>query len=66
MVPFHGFEDGLNYSGETWFAFDGFKLPANASGEWSSSLAELEKKKAKTRTKGRSGWKKRYNPIVSR
>ena len=48
------------------FALDGFKLPSNASGEWSSPLAESEKKKAKIETKGRSGWKKRYNPTVSR
>ena len=44
------------------FALDGFKLPSNASGEWSSPLAESEKKKAKIETKGRSGWEKEIQP----
>jgi len=41
----------LNLLGGTMFALDGCKLPANASKEWSGTLAELRKKKEKIETK---------------
>ena len=41
----------MNLLGGTMFALDGCKLPSNASKEWSGTLAELRKKKAKIETK---------------
>ena len=41
----------MNLLGGTMFALDGCKLPSNASKEWSGTVAELRKKKAKIETK---------------
>jgi len=41
----------MNLLGGTFFALDGVKLPSNASKEWSGTVAELRKKKAKIETK---------------
>jgi len=41
----------INLLGGTRFALEGCKLPANASKEWSGTLAELHRKKAKIETK---------------
>jgi transposase len=41
----------MNRLGGTMFALDGCKLPSNASKEWSGTIAELRKKKAKIETK---------------
>jgi transposase len=42
----------MNLLGGTMFALDGCKLPANASKEWSGTLAELRKKKRADRNQG--------------
>ncbi len=41
----------MNLLGGTMFALDGCKLPSNASKEWSGTVAELRRKKAKIETK---------------
>jgi hypothetical protein len=41
----------MNLLGGTYFALDGVKLPSNASKEWSGTVDELRKKKAKIEAK---------------
>ena len=41
----------MDLLGGTFFALDGLKLPSNASKEWSGTIAELRKKKAKIESK---------------
>jgi hypothetical protein len=41
----------MNLLGGTMFALDGCKLPSNASKEWSGTIAELRRKKARIETK---------------
>ena len=48
----------MNLLGGTMFALDGCKLPSNASKEWSGTVAELRKKKAKIEDQG--------SPVVGR